>query len=410
MTMSEGDAEALFVTQYYRPELIGSGPFCGDIAEWLSQNGRRVTVLTGAPHYPLGQVFAGYKGRNMPERESLAGVHIERLRTVLPKRGSAISRILAEVSFLLGGMLALASRRVRRQSLVLSLCPSVLSVAVGNLARRRGGRHIAIMHDIQSGLARGLGMVGSGWLLGLMRVCERAVLNRADLIAVLTEEMRRQLRMIGVTAPIEVIPIWVDTNRILPLDLGRNGPTRVLYSGNLGKKQGLGQVIDLAAELQRKRPEIEIIIRGAGNQAEPILAEIAARDLKNIRVTDLLPQELLSQGLAEGDIHLVPQDPEAAEFAVPSKIFNVMAAGRPFIATARPGSPLWLLQEQSGAFLCSPPHDAGAFVAAVLRLVDDEAYRRQLGDRGRHFVEQNYSKAKVLGEFTTLIDELHATS
>lgn len=407
--MNAGGDEALFVTQYYRPELIGSGPFCGEIAEWLNQNGRRVTVLTGAPHYPLGQIFAGYEENAVPARESLAGVHVERLHTVLPKRGSAVSRILAEVSFLFGGVMALASGRVRRQPLVLSLCPSVLSVAVGNLARRKGGRHIAIVHDIQSGLARGLGMVGSSWLLRLMQACERAVLNRADLIAVLTEEMRRQLRMIGVTAPIEVIPIWVDTSRILPLDGGRVGPPRVLYSGNLGKKQGLGQVIALAEELQQKRPEIEIIIRGAGNQADTILAEIAARGLKNIRVTDLLPQEQLSQGLAEGDIHLVPQDPEAAEFAVPSKIFNVMAAGRPFIATARPGSPLWLLQEESGAFLCSPPHDAAAFVSAVLKLADDEKYRRELGLRGRHFVEQNYSKTKVLGEFTSLIDGLRAT-
>jgi len=409
MSMSDGDAEALFITQYYRPELIGSGPFCGDIAEWLNQSGHRVTVLTGAPHYPLGQSFAGYDAQSMPACESLAGVHIERFLTVLPKRGSAVSRILAEVSFLAGAMFALVSGRVRRQSLVISLCPSVLSVAVGNLARAKGGRHIAIVHDIQSGLARGLGMVGSAWLLRLMRACERAILNHADLVAVLTEEMRRQLRMIGVTAPIEVIPIWVDTTRILPLNGERVGPPRVLYSGNLGKKQGLGQVIALAEELQQKRPEIEIIVRGAGNQAGTILAEIAARGLKNIRLTDLLHQEKLSQGLAEGDIHLVPQDPEAAEFAVPSKIFNVMAAGRPFIATARPGSPLWLLQEESGAFLCSPPHDAGAFVAAVLKLADDEPYRRELGIRGRQFVEQNYSKTKVLGEFTTLIDGLHAT-
>src|SRR5437868_3531387 len=104
--MSDDD-EALFVTQYYRPELIGSGPFCGDIAEWLDQHGRAVTVLAGAPHYPLGQSFPGYGDREMPERESLNGVRIERLRTFIPRRGSAISRILAEASFLFGGIAAL---------------------------------------------------------------------------------------------------------------------------------------------------------------------------------------------------------------------------------------------------------------------------------------------------------------
>jgi colanic acid biosynthesis glycosyl transferase WcaI len=400
--------EALFITQYYRPEMIGSGPFCGDLAEWLNQKGYRVSVLTGQPHYPFGQAFAGY-GPDGPRREVLNGVRVERLRIWVPKRGSAAARIAGDVAFLLAGMVALARRQVARSSLVVSLCPSILGVALGMIARRRGGRHIAVVHDIQSGLARGLGMVGSAWLLRLMRWCERGVLNRVDLVAVLTEEMRLQLRAAGVTSPIEVIPIWVDTGRIWPIEALQGSPITILYSGNLGKKQGLGQVIALAEELQRERPDIRIVVRGNGSQAEALKSEIAAKDLKNIRLTDLLPPESLSQGLAEGDIHLVPQDPEGAEFAVPSKIFTVMAAGRPFIATARPGSPLSRLQELSGAFLCAPPNDASAFARAVLRLADDAQSRAELGARGRQFVEKNFSKSKILGEFTSLIEALYAS-
>src|SRR5207302_3049200 len=110
--------------------------------------------------------------------------------------------------------------------------------------------------------------------------------------------------------------------------------------GNLGRKQGLGQIIALAAELQERHADIEIILRGRGGEAERLASEIATRRLTNVRITDLLPPEKLSEGLAEGDIHLVPQDPEAADFALPSKVFNIMAAGRPFIATARPGTSL----------------------------------------------------------------------
>jgi colanic acid biosynthesis glycosyl transferase WcaI len=399
--------QALFITQYYRPEVIGSGPFCGDLAEWLNQHGYRVTVLSAQPHYPLGQRFAGY-GQDGPEREVINGVRVERLRTLIPKKASALWRIAGDLSFVLSGIAALFSRRIGRAALVVSLCPSILSVGLGMIARRRGGRHIAVVHDIQSGLARSLGMVGSSSFVRLMRWCERFVLNRVDLVAVLTDEMRQQLRAVGVHTPIEVIPIWVDTGRIWPVNALREGPIKILYSGNLGKKQGLGQIIELAEQLQRERPDIEIIVRGNGNQAGPLKAEIEKRQLINIRLTDLLPPEHLSQGLAEGDIHLVPQDPEGAEFAVPSKIFTVMAAGRPFIATARPGSPLSRLQQRSGAFLCAPPNDASAFTEAVLRLADDAACRAELGARGRQFVEQNCTKAKVLGEFTTLIEALYA--
>src|SRR3546814_4910081 len=83
-------------------------------------------------------------------------------------------------------------------------------VLLGIAATRRGGRHVALVHDIQSGLAGGLGMVRNGLLLRVMRFCERLVLNRTDLVVVLTAAMRARMRALGVRVPIEVLPIWVD--------------------------------------------------------------------------------------------------------------------------------------------------------------------------------------------------------
>lgn len=399
--------QAFFITQYYRPELIGSAPLCADVAEWLAQQGRRVTVLTGLPHYPNAEMFSDRSG--IPSREVFCGVTVERLRAWIPRRRSAPWRILGETLFFLSGAWALLTRRIVRQPFVLSLCPSILSVALGVLVRRRGGQHVAIVHDIQSGLAGGLEMVGSAWLLRLMRWCEKAILNRADLVVVLTDEMKSELRSIGVSMPIEVVPIWVDTVKILPVVPRSSHPVRLLYSGNFGKKQGLGQIIALAEELQRRGSEIEVLLRGSGSQLCALRSEIAGRSLRNVRLAELLPQEQLARGLAEGDIHLVPQDPDAAEFAVPSKIFSVMAVGRPFVTTARNGSPLWRIQQKSGAFLCVPPDDACAFADAVLRLSENEQLRVELGARGRRFVERYCSKPKVLSEFMMLIDGLYAT-
>jgi colanic acid biosynthesis glycosyl transferase WcaI len=104
----------------------------------------------------------------------------------------------------------------------------------------------------------------------------------------------------------------------------------------------------------------------------------------------------------------VPQDPEGAEFAVPSKVYNIMAVGRPFVTTARPGSPLAELEASSGAFLCVPPNDRRAFAAAVLKLADDRALRDRLGARGRSFVERHFAKPRVLGAFMARIETLYA--
>src|SRR5205807_3918084 len=105
------------------------------------------------------------------------------------------------------------------------------------------------------------------------------------------------------------------------------------------------QIISMAVELQTKRPELEIVLRGGGSRRQELTVEIERRGLKNVRLAELVPLEGLCQGLAMGDVHLVPQDPLAADSAIPSKIFNIMAVARPFVATANPGSSLWRLKD-----------------------------------------------------------------
>jgi colanic acid biosynthesis glycosyl transferase WcaI len=400
-------SDALLVTQYYWPEPIGSAPFCVDLAEWIARHRQRVTVLTSFPHYPNREMYLGQPLEDRPP-QSEGGVGVVRLRNWHPRRATALHRILSEAHFLALGGAAILIRQMARRPLVLSLSPSILSVALGALATRRGGRHVALVHDIQSGLAAGLGMVRSTRFLRLMQWVERRILDRTDLVIVLSREMRDHLRDIGVAAPIEIVPIWVDADRIRPMPPERRETLRVLYSGSLGRKQGLGQVVAAAAELQARAAPVEILLRGTGSEAEPLAQSIAEMGLGNIRIGELLPRESLSEGLAEGDIHLVPQDPEAADFAMPSKVFNIMAAARPFVATAREGTSLWRLAEESGAFLCVPPNEPRVFADAVQSLAGDAALRATLGARGRAFVEAHRCKSKVLMRFLSLIEGAHA--
>jgi colanic acid biosynthesis glycosyl transferase WcaI len=396
----------LFVTRYFWPELIGSAPFTSDLAEWLAKEGRQITVLSGLPHYPGTTVFPAYRGGRL-RRETMGTVAVERVRSGPPRRGSALARILNEAGFLMRGLGALSSGRIARHPVVLALCPSILCVVLALAARQRGGSAIAIVHDIQSGLAERLGMNG-GWLARLMRRVERTTLNRVDLVVVLSQEMKDQLHRIGVRAPIDVVPLWVDTDTIQPVEPAARPGVKVLYSGNLGRKQGLSQVVAMAEQLAARRPEIEIVLRGNGNQVQELIAEIARRQLDNVRLAELQPNEGLATALAAGDIHLVPQNPQAAAFAVPSKVYNIMAVGRPFVATALPDSTLWHLQRQSGAFLCVPPDEPLSFAEAVLKLADDPQLRRELGRRGREFVEQHYAKPLILGAFSSRLDALVA--
>lgn len=400
-------AHVLFVTQNYYPEPIGSGPYLTDMAEFLARRGTRVRVFTGRPHYPPGIAYDEYADGSH-DQESCGGVDIQRMPVWRPAGNGTLGRIVSEVGLLLRGVLALLTGRLRRDTLVVSLCPSIFCVLLGVLATRRGGRHVAVVHDIQSGLASGLGMLSAAaWLVHVMRWLERVVLNRASVVLVLSEPMKARLQRQGVVVPIDVLPIWVDTRQIAPRPPSPENRPVVLYSGNFGKKQALDQVVEMAASLKRRGTALQIVLRGAGGNAERLAEWVADAGLDNIEFAPLVPRERLAEGLAAGDIHLVPQDSKIADFAVPSKVFGIMAAGRPFVAASPPGSMLWDLQERSGACVCVPAGDVVALTDAVEALAADPERRADLGRNGRAYAVARHDTRVVLEDF---LRHLHPVS
>ncbi len=397
--------KALFVTQYYRPELLGSAPFLADLAEWFRGAGWDITVLTSLPNYPDGEIFPTYRA-GAGRHEEIGGVAVERLATWVPKRRTALTRILGDTLFFVRGSWALVTRRVRRQRLVVSLCPSMLVVLLGTMARQRGGTHIVVVHDIQSGLAQTLNIVSASWLLRAMRWCERKILNQVDAVVVLTEEMKAHLRLLGVTATIEVVPIWADTEKIRPVYNAQEGRTRLIYSGSFGRKQNLAQILALAEDLQQRLPPMEILLRGRGAEFNALWSRAVAQGLRNIQFSDLVAAEDLFGEMSGADIHLVVHDPSAADFAIPSKIYNIMAAGLPCVAHARPGSALGRLQRESNGFLCANADDPQALADAALELAENKALRAELGGNGRRYIERSCAKDIILDRYLALADRL----
>ena len=392
----------LIVSQFFWPEPIGTPFYVTDFARWFSVRETDVTVLTGRPYYPEFRLWPDYDA-GQRDRETMDGVNILRLPTYVPTAGKAIGRIVNETYFLFGVLLRLITGGIPRCHHVVSFSPSIMAVLAGVLTRRSGGQHLAVIHDIQSGLAAGLGMVGNSRFIQLMRFVERTVLNRVDRIVVLSEKMKQTLQAQGVRRPIEVLPIWVDPEKIYPITSKGNEPPVILYSGNLGRKQGLEQVLALAEIVLGERPDVRVIIRGSGSQLEMVSRQVRERGLKNVELDSLLPFEALNEGLAEGDVHLVPQNPDAADFAAPSKVYGIMAAGRPFVCTAAPGSTLWALQEETGALVCAPPNDPRAFADAVMVLLGDPERRAEMGARGRKYIEEHAARDVVLGRYAAFL-------
>jgi colanic acid biosynthesis glycosyl transferase WcaI len=391
-------------TRHYAPEPTGSGPVMQLICEWLAnEGGFDVEVVTVRPSYPEPVITEGYANG---ERDRVVenGVKVWRLPTNAAKPGSILRRIVPELRFMLDLYRVRLTGALKPTDRLVSLCPSILTVTAALFLVRRGGRHVAIVHDIPSGLGAALGIGLGASLMRVLRFLEAWSLNRVDHVVVLSEEMGDSLRELGVRTPMTAMPPQVDTDEIRPLPRPAGAPPTLMYSGNLGRKQGLEQLLALAAVLKGEAPDVRILIRGAGAMREPLQEHAAREKLDNVRFEPLVDKALVSQSLAEGDIHLVPQIPGSREFTVPSKAYAIMAAGRPFIATADPGTPLAKLADASQGFICVPPNEPAAYARAALTLLADGERREALGMNGRRYVEAEVAKPVVMRRFMELLD------
>lgn len=399
--------QVTFITQYYGPEKIGSAPYITEIAEWFAAQNYLVKVFTNRPFYPFKKVFDNYRN-GAKDVEDLNEVKVRRIKPYIPKKNNIIYRALADSIFFIKSLFL---NGLKKRDNIITLCPSIFSVAIGNLIKKRKGHHIAIVHDIQSGLADGLNLSKSlKFVLNFLRYIERKVLNKTDKIVVLTDGMRDSLLKLGVSrGKIIKIPIWVDTDLIKPI-IEKKGNVDyndelIMYSGNLGKKQGLFQILDLA-ELLQKDPntsDLKIEIRGDGNQKSELVTYAKSLNLNNVYFKDLVPKEELPYTLSKPVLHLVPQDPKTSEFAMPSKAYTLMALQKTFVATAIKGSTLYNFSKKTNAFITVPPNDVHCLKKEIVRLITDKSLKTKLEKNGREYVVKNNSKEKILNQYLSLI-------
>jgi colanic acid biosynthesis glycosyl transferase WcaI len=209
-----------------------------------------------------------------------------------------------------------------------------------------------------------------------------------------------------------VIPNFVDTEAIRPAarensyreQYGLIGKTVVMYAGNVGFSQSLDLVLAAAQSFEQSRPDVMFVINGGGS-ARPDLERQAASH-SNVRFIDMQPIERLPELLAAGDVHVVPLRTGLAWSSVPSKLYSILAAGRPIVASVDEGTEVQRTLERVGAGISVPPDDPVAFTAAIAQVLDDRSNAERMGASGRLFVEQWASPSAVAESYENLFLEL----
>jgi colanic acid biosynthesis glycosyl transferase WcaI len=245
-------------------------------------------------------------------------------------------------------------------------------------------------------------MLRKPWLRKLVLAMERGLMRRFDRVTSISQRMLARLREKGVREEqLGFFPNWVDTDLIRPLHggnalrlaLGITTDTPILlYSGNMGEKQGLEVIVEVARAFEEATHKALFMLCGDG-AARPRI-ERAAAGLTNVRFLPLQPVERLNELLNLADIHLLPQREGAEGLVMPSKLTAIMASGKPVVAGAHSDSDVGRAAAAGG--LVVPPGDAGAFAVAIGRLLADAAMRDRLGSSGRDYAVAHWEKSAVL--------------
>ncbi|MEZ4630432.1 MAG: WcaI family glycosyltransferase [Deinococcales bacterium] len=399
----------LIISTNYHPELIGSGKYNAEMAEWLAARGHEVDVITAMPHYPAWQIDEAYANKNW-HVEDIKGVKVYRspiwLRKSADQRLSTKMRILLETSFNATASYWVLKLSHKPYDVIFAVCPPLQMALWPYLYRLfKGTPWFFHVQDLQLDAATALGMFPDVLAKGLYGV-ERFFFKRATWVSTITGSMQAKLRAKGVKEAQQwLLANWADTNFIRPLD--RLNPLRealgfspediiILYSGNMGEKQGLEQVIE-AARLLKGEKRLKFLLVGQGAVRGRLEQLTQTYHLQNITFHDLLPWEKMPQLLALGDIHLVVQKSQAADLVMPSKLTNILAAGRASIITAEAGTQLYqLCQTYPFAKVIAPEGD---LAGAIQNLAQASPLRERMAKTARHYAENFLAKDAILGEF-----------
>ena len=403
----------LVVCPHFAPDTAPTGEVATAIVEALADRGHRVHVVTALPWYRLHDVEPEWRGSRWRTTATEWGA-VTRLHPFPTDKRNIPARALAFGGFTALATAAAVGTRIRPDA-VLAMSPPLPLGATGWLASISRGRPFVFnIQDVFPDVAVELGAITNRRVIAAASALERWSYRRADAVTVLSEDLRRNVvSKLGAHRPdrVRVIPNFVDTGRIVPMDRstayraehGLGDRLVVMYAGNVGMSQSLDLVVDAARRL-RHRDDVVFVVNGGGSALEDVVRSAAGLD--NIRFVPAQPRDRLGEVLATGDVHLVPLRRGLARSSVPSKLYSILAAGRPVLASVDEGTEVERTVRSAGAGLAVPPEDPDAFTTALERLLDDPAARAEAGAAGRRFVEGWASPAAVAEAYESLFEEV----
>ncbi|MHB8589545.1 MAG: glycosyltransferase family 4 protein [Candidatus Dormibacteraceae bacterium] len=393
----------LVVNQYFHPDRSATAQLLTELCDDLSRH-HEIHVVAGRPSYNQAGLL------DIPPTPNSA-VRVSRAWSTTFDRAWMPGRLTNYATYLTTSLVA-AVTATRPDVVLVWTDPPLIGLVAALAARAQRVPFVLATQDIFPDIAIQLGRLTNPAVIRLLRWAARRQFSSAVRIVSLGQDMDRRLRALGVPSQkIRTVANWADGSLIrrliqpspLRAAWGFGDSFVVMHSGNIGLSQSLETLVD-AADLLRERRDILIAIVGEGAAKARLKADVTSRGLGNVRFLTFQPKAALSESLAAADVHLVSLKRGLEGFIVPSKVYGIMAAGKPFIAAVATDSEPALIVETHGCGFRVEPDDPAALAKGILRMRDSS--REEMGQRARRAFEQHYDRPIATGAYRSLLEEV----
>ena len=392
----------LVLNQYYWPGVEATAQLLTELCEALAED-LDVKVVTGQLH---GQ-------EEQPHRTVRNGVEIVRVPSTSFERSKLFARASNYATYLTSALFG--GLRGRRPDVVLCMTdpPIVANIAL-LVARRFRVPLVVISQDVFPEIAVQLKRLENPVVMSLLRGLVGIYLRRADRIVAIGDTMRRRLEEKGAPAErVLVIPNWIDTERLGPLDKsnywsrswGVDEKFVVMHSGNVGHAQDLDSLIR-AGTFLRDLGDLRIFIIGTGARHAELVALSALHEVDQVQFLYYQSRAVLPQSLSAADVHVVGLAAGLAGYVVPSRLYGILAVGRPVIVAADAESETAQLVTEVGCGIVVPPGRPELLARAIRDAHDGKYDLKAMGARGREWVEREADRSVAVRRYRDLLLEL----
>ncbi len=407
--MSHQQKRLTLISQYFYPEMISTGHILTELVVELVGKGIKTSVICAQPTY--------YSNDKVDKEITYKGIAIRRTANTQFDKNSLKGKIFNSFSFFVGA-LWLVLKENDRYPMVLVTNPPFLGLVglICKIFKRRS--YILIIHDLYPDIALNMGYLRHDSLLArFWNKINQRIYDAASFIVVLGRDVKKRIQdklPAEQHEKIKFIPNWADPELICPVDQSRNpfiselgldGKFLVQYSGNMGLTHDMETIIEAARRLNKDQ-DIYFLMIGGGGKLGKIKAMARSYRLRNVAFLPYQPRENLKKSLGAAHVSMISLENGVQGLSVPSKLYGIMASGRPIVAIVPKNSEVALTVREFNCGLVTPPKDVSALVRALTWLKSNESERMAMGRQAYEAFQENFTVQHCANQYYQLINQM----